>query len=404
MAVKMRTLTRLQWRRFLKSSSRGKLYGDIFGVAYFWIIELVLFFVMKKEGVEIPPLAVALVAAGFTIPDLIMKFIMEHDNSVMDAFMKTRPVPQSLWERFLALSQFWYESNLVMPLALLPACFLFIPPAGGFFLFLFLYLASVFGGFIVMVVKHRSNYQPEKAVKSYLAKSVKSSRGNFVSGLQFRSFLRSKRLRSSLIYLAIIFYINCVTYSLGNNGKYANFYIFLFIYMLACSIPQWGFAVEANFFNGIWTRPVAIEKLLANKYRFGILSGAAGGMLCLPICIWSDTVTMPDIFASVIFCCCAGNLFLLTDAYNCVPFDLFGKTFFNTQGSSATYKGSTIITLLVTMGIGIACVFALPGWKSQLILTSFGIAGLVAYKPFFSWVVRRFMKNRYKYMEKYTSK
>ena len=125
MAVKIISLTKLQMRQFLNSKSKSKLYGDLFVVIYFWIIEFFLFSTLKKDGItEVPTLVAAIVAIGFTIPDLILKFIIERDNTVMDAFLKTRPVSQSQWEKFLVLSQFWKESNLVMPLALLPVCFL----------------------------------------------------------------------------------------------------------------------------------------------------------------------------------------------------------------------------------------------------------------------------------------
>lgn len=405
MALKLKTLAKLQFRQLSRNKSKGRLYGDIFGVVYFWIIEFVVFFLLREDGTTVPPIAVALVAIGFTIPDLILKFVLERDNTVMDAFLKTRPLSQSRWEDFLALSQFWNESNLVMPLALLPACFLFIPPIGGLILFVALYLASVLGGYIVMAVKHRGNYQPEKAVKSYLSKSVKSARGNYISGIQFRSFLRSKRLKTTMIYLSVFFYVYSIIYSLDDTRPiFGIVYVFFFIFLLSCSMPQWGFAVEANFFGGIWTRPIAIERLLANKYRFGLLCGSVGGLLCLPLCIWSESLSPFDIIASVLYCSCFGNLLMLMDAYNCVPFDMFGKAFFNNQGSSSTYKGATIIVTFAIMGVGLACLHLLPGWKSQVILSALGLGGVVAYKPFFRWVVRRFMRNRYKYMEKYTSK
>lgn len=405
MPLKLKTLAKLQFRQISRNKTKGRLYGDIFGIVYFWVIEFVLFFMLKEDGTVVPPIAVALVAIGFTIPDLILKFLLERDNTVMDAFLKTRPLSQSRWEDFLALSQFWNESNLVMPMALLPACFLFIPPIGGLILFIFLYLASVLGGYIVMAVKHRGNYQPEKAVKSYLSKSVKSARGNYISGIQFRSFLRSKRLKTTMIYLSVFLYVYSIIYLLDESRPaFGIIYVFMFIFFLSCSMPQWGFAVEANFFGGIWTRPIAIERLLANKYRFGLLCGSVGGLLSFPMCILSETLSPLDIVAAVLYCSCFGNLCMLTDAYNCVPFDMFGKAFFNNQGSSSGYKGTTIIASFAIMGVGLACLELLPGWKSQAILSALGLGGLVAYKPFFSWVVRRFMKNRYKYMEKYTSK
>jgi hypothetical protein len=50
----------------------------------------------------------------------------------MDAFIKTRPIPQGSWDRFLTISQLWKPSNLALPFIMAPACFLFLPFAWGF--------------------------------------------------------------------------------------------------------------------------------------------------------------------------------------------------------------------------------------------------------------------------------
>ena len=46
----------------------------------------------------------------------------------------------------------------------------------------------------------------------------------------------------------------------------------------------------------------------------------------------------------------------------------------------------------------------LPEWAALLILAVIGLAGCVLYRPYFRWVERQFLKNRYHYMEKYLSK
>lgn len=403
MSVRIKSLAQLQFRQWRRSKSKGRLFGDIFGIIYLWVIEFVVFCVLKDEGISVPALVTCLVALSVTIPDFILKLIIEQDATVMDAFLKTRPIPQERWDRFLSVSQLWKESNLVMPLAMAPACFLFLPFRAGMIILVVLYLLSALGGFLVMLLKHRGTYQPEKMVKSSFSSSIKSATGNFISGIQFRSFLRSKRLRTMVIYLGVLIYLQCITQSLNETVGFGTLYVFLFVFLCSCTIPQYGFAVEANFFNGIWSRPIRIEKLLANKYWFGILCGAVGALLCLPLCIWSSTSVL-DVVAITLFVCGFANLLMLVDSYNCVPFDLFGKAFFNNQGSQTAFKGSSFITVLVTMGIGWAVIRLLPGWKSQVILGAIGIAGFCLYRPYFRFVVSRFMKNRYKYMAKYTSK
>lgn len=251
----------------------------------------------------------------FLVPDFILKLIIVHDASVMNAFLKTRPLPQEKWEHFLSISQFWKIENLEMPLIILPLCFLFMPFLTGLCVFIAMYLISVFGGFLVMLLKHRGNYQPENAVKAGHQKTFSSAGGKHVFGLQLRSFLRSKRLKTQM-------------------------------------------------------------------------------------CIWSN---VPFLTVLLYFMFIAGfaNMIILVDPYKCVPLDLFGKSFFNTQGSSGTFKGSAFITILVIFGFGGVSALLLPPWACQVILSSLGIVGFCLHNSFFKWVEGNFMKNRYRCMEKY---
>ena len=401
MAIGISDLNRLKRLQLTRSKAKGRFYGNLAVVAYCWVAELVIFFLLKEDRAEIPSLVIPIIAFSCLIPDFIMKLTLLHDETVMDPFLKTRPVSQEKWDRYLSLSHFRKLSNLIMPLAMAPLCLLFMPFLPGLLVLALLYLASVFGGFVVMLAKHRGPYQPETRKKSGSGK-VESAGGNYILGVQFRSFTRSKRLRTTVIYLSVLIYMQCILQSF-QELKSATIYTFLFIFLTACTIPQYGFAVEANFFNGIWTRPIAVEKLLVNKFRFGILSGSVGFLLCLPICIWSD-VSALDLASELLFASCFSNLIIMVDAYNCAPFELFGSAFYNTQGRSSTFKWSTLLAVFTIMGIEFAVNSILPGWKSQVILSAFGIAGLCVYKPYFRWVVSRFMKNRYRYMEKYNSK
>ena len=144
----IRILTRLRFRQFFRQKNKG-LVGKIIIVVYFWLLELLLFFMLRKEGItDFPPLLVAGICLGFIVPDFLLKLIFEHDQTVMDAFIRTRPISQSSWDRFLSVSQFWKASNLSMPLILAPACLLFMPFRWGLVTLLGLYLFSVFGGFL----------------------------------------------------------------------------------------------------------------------------------------------------------------------------------------------------------------------------------------------------------------
>lgn len=165
-------------------------------------------------------------------------------------------------------------------------------------------------------------------------------------------------------------------------------------------LNQYGLAVEANCFSAIWTKPLSIRRLMNDKYWFGVLMGGIACLLYLPLCIWSN-VPFLTVLSSFMFSSGFANMIILVDPYKCVPLDLFGKSFFNTRGSSGTFMGSSFITILVIFGIGGVSALLLPPWVCQVILSSLGIIGFCLHNSFFKWVEGNFMKNRYKYMEKY---
>ena len=399
----IRILTRLRFRQFFRQKNKG-LVGKIIIVVYFWLLELLLFFMLRKEGVmDFPPLLVAGICLGFIVPDFLFKLIFEHDQTVMDAFIRTRPISQSSWDRFLSFSQFWKASNLSMPLILAPACLLFMPFRWGLVTLLVLYLFSVFGGFLVMLFKHKGNYPLEKQVSAKAGRSFRQGSGHHVFGIQSRSFLRSKRLKTSVLVLTGVFFFQFISQGFAEIGRFDSVFLTFTILYAAIGLSQWGLSIEANFFCGIWTKPIPVHRLLEDKFLFSALLGGVTALIAIPFCYWFK-IPLYAPLAYALFNAGVGILLIMIDAYKCMPFDLFGKTFFNYQGSSSTFKGSAFLALFVVMIIPIVLPHILPEWAALLILAVIGLAGCVLYRPYFRWVERQFLKNRYHYMEKYLSK
>lgn len=399
MATTVKSLSILQKQQILKGNAKGQLLGNIIGIVYFWIFEAIIFFIFRSEKMEVPALVVVLAMLFFMIADFLFKLIMEKDNSVMDSFLKSRPVSQDVWNRFLALSQFWKYSNLIVPLILLPACFLFLPFLYGIPAFAATYLASVFNGFVVMRIKHRGPYQAENASKSHFGGAVASGKGNFISGLLPRAYKRSKMLRSSSIWITIFMYFQFFTQALSGKIIYGCIFCLLF-FAVSCTVSQSGFGVEANFFNGIWTRPLMLEKMLEDKFQISVIVGAVCLMFCLPICIWSE-VALLDLVSIMLYVSLFCTLAVFIDAYDCPPYNLFEKTFYNKKGNSTNFKFVPVVVFSIVIGVGAVCVIFLSRWKSRVILSALGIAGLVGRKPYYRWLIRRFMARRYEIMDKY---
>ena len=55
----------------------------------------------ELEGEEMPALLGAGIVIGMQIPDIIMKMVMKRDITAMDDYVKSRPVPEKIWNKFL---------------------------------------------------------------------------------------------------------------------------------------------------------------------------------------------------------------------------------------------------------------------------------------------------------------
>ena len=397
-SISMKSLSRLQFRQFFRGKKGRDLIGPAILVIYLWLIEFIVYF---EVGGKLPALAGLLFLTAL-IPDFITKIIFERDHTVMDAFLKTRPIPQGFWDRFLTLSQLWNPSNLIVPVAMAPACMLFLPFPTNLVILVVIYLLSAFNGFLVMLIKHRGTYQSEKSASAKAPRTFKSTTGHAVFSLQTKSVLRSKRLRGSMIYLIVFMLLMFICYGRmeGINGK-----IFLFcVTGLGSSLlNQYGIGVEANFISAIWTRPVSLSRILKDKFRLAMALNGTMALISIPLCVWMDIpVYLPVAYA--LLGTGVGCPLVLIDAYNCSPFDLFGKTFFNYQGSRGTFKASVILGMTVLLLLAMLLPLVLPEITASLILGGLGLIGFAFHRPFFNWVERKFLRNKHKYIEKYLAK
>ena len=404
--LSLKSLIRLQKHQLFAGKTKRDLIGPLIMLVYMWGLEIVVYFVVKEEAgdLDIPILALLIACASLLIFDFVYKLIFVRDHTVMDAFLKTRPVLQAQWNRFLTLSQCWSVSNLTMPVMVLPVCLLFLPFFRGLALWIGLYVASVLGGCLVMLLKRRGTYASEKVVSTAAVRTVNSGRsGHAIFGLQSRSLLRSKRLKGSILYFSIFSFLETILYLIAGDTRFGNLWLFFFITFPAITLPQYGFGIEATYFGGLWTRPVDVKRLLRDKFRLCSLLSGMALLIILPFCLWfKQDFFLPVSYA--LFGAGFGAPILLVDAYNATPFDLFGKSFFNSQGTKGTFKISSFVGSLIIMGLGLGLPALLPGWPSYLILSVLGLLGFLLQKPWFDRVERKFLQDKYRYMEKYQSR
>ena len=87
------------------------------------------------------------------------------------------------------------------------------------------------------------------------------------------------------------------------------------------------------------------------------------------------------------------NLLILLDACNATKFDLFGKTFFNYQGSASTFRPIMLFITILSVGIGAIPIFIFEGWVQFAILTILGLLGFALHRPIFKWEEKKFLSS-----------
>lgn len=405
----MKKLIRLQFLKFRRSSSKMELFGKLYLLALVWFFEIALMVKLRGDGSPGPGgsvgafLALCIIAG---VADVVFKVFFKHDATVMDPFLRTRPVPKRLWERFLIVSQFWNGDNLMIPLIVLPLCVGMFRFPWGIAAWIVVYLLSVTAGIFIMEFKRGPDYDEQKTRK--VSKAARSRIKDNVFGIQTRSVMRSKRLKTMIIFLGLLMLFNFWNVSnLSSVSDTKGFALDLMMLVTVLCIPmvvgQYGFGIEANCFNAIWTKPLAISRILRDKYYFLGLLTTGLGVLCAVICAFTDASFL-TLAGGVLYSAGFANLILLLDACNCTRFDLFGKAFFNYQGAATTFRAVMFAVTFGTMILGVLPLALLDGWAEAAVLGGMGIAGFALHRPALRWVEGRFLKDRYKYMEKYMSK
>ena len=401
--IRLTSLARLQFRR-LSFTGMKSFLGLGLLVLYVWVIIFAVFFYFGDELLaEVPQEIWVIAPLSMVIPDFMFKLTFVSYCSVMDAFLKSRPIPLAKWKKFLALSHFWDPANLLVPIMLAPLFFLTLPWVSALPLLLILYALSVLNGYLAMRIKRRGSYQSEKKVSvSFLGGASLSSR-HARFGLQYKSFLRSKRMWISVVFcFAFFLFEYIISYTVSGKLRTSDtIMLFMAVYYPICEPLQFGLGIEANSFSALWTRPGHLSEILNDKYRFGMMMG---GIIATIMLILHFTMHTPILepLSYVFFVAGVGGLIHLRDAYRCTPLDLFGATFMNNQGISASLS-SFIGFMLIAAILGCIQQF-IPAPYSHAVLTGLGLLGFAIHRPVFRMSEKAFLKKRYKYMENYSKK
>ena len=440
---------------------RSFRWADVFVGAYFaFLFMLVGGIVYMNMSEQLADLkgqvnmgsVLIIVSASLLISDLFFKFMFMHDAVLMDDFLKTKPVSGRDWNRFIVLSCFAVGWNLMMALivgffafliasvaeALMAILMAFVMSAMNsmlmaclrkssgwelklpLFLALFFYIvfAMVFSinilnwpSVLLMAVmtlltlvgiftlyiyfSHLVRYDEHQARTSRVHNLGEVS----LFSMEYVSVLRSKRLRTMLIVLPLCFLPQLYFSNMMDDASFCFIPPLMVIFMGSACLGQWVFGVEANFFQGLWTKPLSIETMLRNKYKFYAFINLMCSLLVVPA-IWLSNLDPFIILACWVFSAGMGNLMMMPTCLVSTRIDLFSSAFFNYQGASLSVN---LYGFVVIIPIALYCLFTwlLSPETCAIVLALTGIVGFALYPVIIGWLSRAYERRRYTCFERY---
>lgn len=399
---------------------------------------------------------VPIIASMMLLPDIIMKLIFKSDSAIMDAYIKSRPVNKRTWIRFVAithLADFWtmawalpaaigcffampfgtalasallllsvsYTNSLAIvalrtaqgwewklavivgwimwsPLAFIHGLNLFGMSWGIHIVYFFVLIAiAIYLEFYYL--GYLRSYDENKRKQKNVSKSRRSA-----FFIEMRPFLRGKRLRMLVIFPILLileaYWFGYIGYG-DSEAPSTNLILPLAIITMPIMMLQLTFALEGNYFDGLWTRPVSIERLLLRKYYTAAPLAVGSFLLLLPTYFLFDT-NLFILVSSMLFSIGFANLVMLTYCFRTKAMDIFASGFINTQGTDFS-ASSFAIAFTVMLG-PMLLINVLPENVYCILLSALGIVGFSAHRYAIAWIARRYEANRYKHFERYRSK
>ncbi len=384
-------------------------------------------------------------------PDFIIKLLWKYDATVMDDYLKTRPIPERDWDKFLILENsisFW---NLYLLLFIIPVCFTFMSFGKVILAILLFYTGSLVNGIAVTCIRkaykwkymlpvlfgwfvwfcccfitevnlfalslplrvcvfcclnvivigilylyigtfrrYNENLNQVRRVRSMGEISLFSS--------EYISVMRSKRLLFPMILLPVTFIMQVYLQLLGPG---LNCFTFFNIIIAICfsSLGQSIFSVEGNYFDGIWTRPVQIRTLLRNKYYFFSILSLISALLMIPAFLLSG-LSLWLIPSTLIFVIGVIHSLFIPTCLLSSRLDLFESPFFNYQGNNVVMNVYGFV-IFIPITFYILCVSYLPLNTALIIFCVLGIIGIACHRLIIAKIALMWESKRYEKMEKY---
>lgn len=392
----------------------------------------------------------------FSPMELLMKFLLKTDAAGMDDYLRTKPIPQATWHRFLLVLNLIDYLNWFIPImAFIIACMLMpigyallvfglsltlniadglmitgLRKAQGWeyklplwLMLLFYYCLSVpfmaffmswlgpvgsaiiwflatlgFGVTVYAYLCYVRHYNEQQGQQMKVGRIG----GTSLFSMEYISLLRSKRLRTGELFILTIMVLQAYFQSMNMKGdadlnSISGIFLFMAIMFSSMMLGQWVFGIEGNFFHGLMTKPISVFDMLRRKFCFFLFLNMTATLLLVPgifLGYWKfSTLLSVSIF-------CAGiNLLYMPTCLFSKRIDLFSSAFFNYQGANMGVNVYAFV-LLIPLAIYVClCIFAENPLLTDGVAAGLGLIMLGLSRPIIRRVANRFMAIKYKRME-----
>ena len=455
----LRLLLKLWWLRKRRDMQKRDIIVGVYVLLIYVCIGVGAYLSSDLSGISLssvsmPPIVGLALVWAMIVPDMMPKLGMKNSVTCMDDYLKTRPVPARTWNCFVLMTNVISLFNYMVPIIILPiliwmggigyglACFVIMvlfSYANSMFITCFrkttdrFLRLSIISGWIFMVMAvtvflvftfwaaawfqlagmlllaiavlagltafmaHEENYDESrhKATRQYSLGRVS------LFNMQFYGVIRAKRLRSMVLIAFIIMLAD--DYFMAWMAEPGDVSVVIFavlgIMLPTLTLSQWTFGVEANFFQGLMTKPIKVRQLLSNCYYFYIILSFVASLFFLPMIFIHpdfDLLLLLGGLGMALFI----NLFNLPTCLYSSRIELFDQSFFNTQEAKMKinfYAFALLIPLAISAGVWL--IFSADAWAIMSI--ALGIASLAVHKPTIAWLSSKFEARRYERMNEY---
>ena len=459
------SLRYIQWRR---NFSWRKFLAVLYLVGFMLMMIVGLLFASRDLLADLlgnlptAALAIALVTM-VSLPDFMMKMMWNTDAVVMDDFLRTKPIPSRVWNRFIAILLAADPWNLVMPMFialvgawLLPAGVTVLAVVAALVQTLMLsllvadihkapdiehslplwigavvyYLGMTGLSIILIVLAVMSGMtlhlpgSPWTELVLFIVLDVVLTGVLYLYFCHMRAYdeheQHANNVRSvgditlfSTEYLSVwrskrfrvpMLFITILfllqSYTFPNDDfNQLNIALYFLLGWPSMFLGQWVFGIEGNYFHGLWTKPYSIEHMLLNKYKFFFILTLSVAVLLIPA-IFFMGLRPTTLIAMILFLGCGQSLLMMPTCLFSTRVDLFTSAFFNYQGASMRVTIYSLI-ILIPLAIYAICSLALAPLWGDAVMAAIGLAALAFHRPCIRLLAQKWKNNRYENMERY---